>query len=151
MIIIAEKSFDANTSNFPGKRIFQERSLWVIPVKFSTNGISIIYNMLLDTGSQITTLDSDDAELITINDPERFTQASGAGGQTSLIPGEVDELCIGDITFGQSTIHIGELIPQFRQHNISGVLGANILNQMRITLDYPEQRLEMKKRFVPLQ
>ena len=150
MIIFAEKSFDGNSPNFPGKLIFQERSLWVIPVRFRMNSISMTYNMLLDTGSEITILNPDDAELIEINDPE-ILQGSGVGGQTSFVPGKVDELCIGDITFGQSTIHIGKLIPQFRQYDISGILGANILNQMIITLDYPEKRLEIKKRFVPSQ
>ena len=149
MIIVVEKFFGVDDTGFPGKLVFEERSLWVVPVEFSGEIISVTYNMLLDTGSEITTLHPDDADLIEPKYRDQDTSVTGASGKKSLRPGRVDGLSIGEITFTEPTIHIGKLIPQFRKYEISGVLGANILNQMKLSINYPAKRLEMSKRVSP--
>lgn len=133
---------------FEGDDNFNNLSLWIIPVTLINHQKRFNCNFLLDTGAQRTLIIPYVQEVLNISETNQFQRGIGVSGTSNYKIGEIDNLEIGSITLGSLQILIGELPQFFSKYKILGLLGADILKTLYITLDYPRQLLVIEKTIV---
>jgi hypothetical protein len=133
---------------FQGDRNLEDLFLWIIPVTVQFNDIRRTVNVLLDTGAQKTVFSTDLSELLDLPRNQSSIQGSGATGSSSYEITKLDRLEIGSILFGDTEILIGSLPKPFSKYYIDGILGGDILKELRVLIDYPQKTLKIEKSFI---
>jgi len=133
---------------FEGDKNFAKLSLWVIPITLTYCAKRLNVNFLLDTGAQQTVIVSDVQKLLNLPNTNKFQQGIGISGKLNYSLGEIDNLEIGSISLGSVTVLIGTLPPIYEKYNISGLLGADLLKMLCLTIDYPQKLLAIEKTIV---
>lgn len=117
-------------------------------VQVSVNG-STPTNFFIDTGGEGITLDRAFAEEVkaTIVGEYPGEYAGGKSGMTGY--GKIDELRLGNLTVSNIPISTLDLVPTshyvFHDMPISGVIGTGFLLRFLTTIDYPNQRLVLRR------
>ena len=122
---------------------FKKLSLWVIPVEIKGVNKILTYNLLLDTGAERTVLDPKVKEEVGIE----LKQGSKRSGGLIYQMADVD-IEIASIPLGNFEVLIGRLRMGIDRYNIDGLLGADVLKNLKVELNYPERLLEISKTFV---
>jgi hypothetical protein len=135
---------------FQGNRNLEDLFLWIIPVTVQFNDIRRTVNVLLDTGAQKTVFSPDLSEWLDLPKNQSSIQGSGATGSSSYGIAKLDGLEIGSILFGDTEILIGSLPKPFSKYYIDGILGGDILKELRVLIDYPRKTLKIEKSFISL-
>lgn len=133
---------------FEGDAIFDQLLLWVIPVIITNGEKTLTLKLLLDTGAQKTVVVPRVQQLLNIVESNKTQQGSGVSGNANYSVAEVDNLEIGSISLGSVELLIGAVPQPFAKYKISGLLGADILKMLCITLDYPQKLLVIEKTIV---
>lgn len=133
---------------FTSDEIFDRLCLWVIPVTMTNNQKKFTFNFLLDTGAQRSLIVPSVQKFLKISNTGESQVGSGVSGNTSYSEGEVDNLEIASIALGNVNILIGNLPQPFTTYKIYGLLGADILKMLCVTIDYPEKKLVIEKTVV---
>lgn len=135
---------------FQGDRNLENLFLWIIPVTVHFNDIRRTVNVLLDTGAQRTVFSPDLSEFLSLPKHQPSIQGSGVTGSSEYSPAKLDRLEIGSIVFGDTEVLIGSLPKIFSPYYIDGILGGDILKELRVIIDYPRRTLTIEKSFISL-
>lgn len=135
--------------NLRGIETFEEMKLCVIPVNIEGDKDKKIFDLLIDTGAEITFLIQPIADLIGI-EIQGSIKGQGTGGKSKLQQGIVKNLEIGNeteekISLGACRVAIGKLPNKFLEYSIVGLLGAEAIQQLCLKIDYPYKYLELLK------
>lgn len=100
-----------------------------------------INNILLDTGSATTVFSADIvARVGIVPEPGDVLQTiQGVGGIEIIYERQVNELLIGDRTIRNLVIEVGGMDYGF---DINGILGMNVLKQMKAIINLAKMKLE---------
>ena len=106
--------------------------------------------VLIDTGADMFVLDNEIAAAMGIKPISSMTGTFAGGKQAEVGFGRADSLKIGDVTLKSVPISI---LPTQRfskgfaggQYTIGGILGTGVLKQFLATLDYPGERLVLRR------
>jgi hypothetical protein len=141
---------------FAGDPSFEDLKLCVIPVFVEGTKGKQTFSFLVDTGSSVTVLNSYVAGAIGVELQEAVV-GQGVGGssrnhrvlvrdigirQLQEVEGKKVE---GMISLGPSRILTGALPNKFSDYSILGILGADIIQDICLRIDYPERYLELSK------
>lgn len=119
--------------------VFDQGSL-MVPVKLE----GIRARMLIDTGSERTTMDPFVANLLKLPDnPTHLTRLTGVGGATEARRDVVlPELSIGDVTFNAVSLALVDS-PPIKGPPISGLLGSDLLLPLDLDFDFIDGTLAL--------
>ncbi len=124
---------------------FRQLNLWVIPVAITGGQRTITFDLLLDTGAQRTVLSFDVKDLVGgVEETGDTVRGSGMSNSSQYPIGRVRNLEIGLIALGSLDILLGSLPNPFKRKDIDGVLGADVLCQLHLNMDYPEGLLVIR-------
>jgi predicted aspartyl protease len=135
---------------FQGDRNLEDLLLWIIPVTVQFNDIRRSVNVLLDTGAQKTVFSPDLSEWLDLPENQSSIQGSGATGSSSYEIAKIDRLEIGSILFSETEVLFGSLPGVSSKYYIDGILGGDILKELKVILDYPQKTLKLEKLFISL-
>ena len=103
------------------------------------------FDLVLDTGAQVTVLDPRVAEEIGARDTGKVTQIVGVGSrvmQASIA--EVDQIALGQAKVKDLPITL-KSIPALKQYGVVGLLGQDFLNHFVVNLDAANNRLTLTR------
>jgi len=100
------------------------------------------YSMLLDTGAGITVIDKPAAEALRLP-PGESMNLLGISGQGESAVATLDSLQIGDVTLNGVQVAVTDLgiIRLLGGSSFGGIIGFNVLNRFRMTVDYHRRQL----------
>ena len=142
---------EANSSRFRfnlDNPSFNELGLILLPVMIEGSSEKKIFDLLLDTGAEISLLSYDIAEIIDVP-MVGVRKVNGVGyggvgvGKVFARRGIVRNIQIGGISLGYTEVILGELPTKFHRYNILGILGAKALQNVCLKIDYPKKVLEI--------
>jgi predicted aspartyl protease len=104
------------------------------------------FQFALDTGASRTMVS---LELARKLDIPMFDDSpgTGGGGQMKILAGKVSSLAVGGAAVRDHAIGAGEFLNMLSKAvgtELDGVLGYNFLNQFKVTINYPDSRLELR-------
>jgi predicted aspartyl protease len=135
---------------FQGDRNLEDLFLWIIPVTVQFNDIRRTVNVLLDTGAQKTIFSQDLLEFLDLPRNQPSVRGSGVTGSSLYSVVSLDKLEIGSILFGDRDVLIGSLPKPYSKYYIDGILGGDILKELRVLIDYPQETLKIERSFISL-
>lgn len=139
---------------FAGDPSFEELKLCVIPVFVEGTKSKQTFSFLVDTGSSVTVINSHAAEIIGVV-LQDIVIGQGVGGRSKNCRAIVKDIGIkqckemegeeveGKISLGTSRVLVGQLPEKFRDYCILGILGADIIQEICLKIDYPKKYLEL--------
>lgn len=136
---------------------FEELKLCVIPVILEGIKTKQVFDLLVDTGSEITVLNENVANIIGVEMNEGSIGTQGISGKSKLRRGRVKNIEIvqrkevegkeveGRISLGFSNVMVGKLLGKFADYSILGILGAETIQEICLKIDYPRKYLELSQ------
>ena len=129
---------------FVGDATFDKLKLWVIPVTTKFEERSHIFNLLVDTGAQRTVIDTTVSKIIGLKVDSESVEGIGVTGKERYFSAKVN-LEIGSISFLDQNVLVGSLPGICSRYEISGILGADVLQSLYLKIDYPKKLLEIER------
>ncbi len=129
---------------FVGDATFDKLKLWVIPVTTKFEERSHIFNLLVDTGAQRTVIDTTVSKIIGLKVDSESVEGIGVTGKERYFSAKVN-LEIGSISFLDQNVLVGSLPGICSRYEISGILGADVLQLLYLKIDYPKKLLEIER------
>lgn len=133
---------------FKGNRTFEELKLCVIPVCIEGEKGKQIFDLLIDTGAQITVLTQFVANIIGI-EAKGSIKGQGVGGTSEnkqgIVKIEIGKGTGESISLGDCRVAIGRLPEKCSEYKIAGLLGAETVQEICLKIDYPSKYLELLK------
>lgn len=124
-----------------------------LPIRFSQREIFVEvklngrdYLMMLDTGAGITVIDQPVAEALHLP-PGESMNVLGASGQGAASITRLASLQIGSVHLRDVQVAVTDLglIRLIGGSRLGGILGFNVLNRFRVTIDYHRRTLTLEK------
>jgi hypothetical protein len=123
---------------------FNELGLIILPVMIESSSRKQVFDLLLDTGAQISFLSKFLAEIIDLETMGAvYVQGVGINGTGNFNRGVVKNIQIGEISLGNTEVVFGDLPTKFSKYNILGILGSKTLQNVCLKIDYPKKILEI--------
>lgn len=142
------KEYPTLQYKFKGNKTFEELKLCVIPVYIEGEKKRQLFDLLVDTGAQITFLNQFVANIIGI-ETNGTVRGQGIGGASDnkqgIVKIEIGSAAGGSIPLGDCRVAIGRLPEQCSKYNIVGLLGAEAVQEICLKIDYPSKYLELFK------
>lgn len=133
---------------FKGNKTFEELKFCVIPVCIEGENNKQIFDLLIDTGAQITFLKPFVANIIGI-ETKGSIKGQGVGGTSDnkqgIVKIEIGKGAGESIFLGDCRVAIGQLPGKFSEYGIAGLLGAETFQEICLKIDYPSKYLELLK------
>lgn len=130
---------------FVGDATFDKLKLWVIPVTIKFEERSHTFNLLVDTGAQRTLIDTVVSKIIGLEVGLKPVKGIGLTGKDRYLSAKVN-LEIGSISFLDQNVLVGSSLPGiYNRYEISGILGADVLQLLYLKIDYPKKLLEIER------
>lgn len=129
-------------------RTFNELKLCVIPIAIEGEISKQIFDLLIDTGAEVTVLTREAAQIIGLSITGSL-KAEGAGGTSRYTQGIVKNIEIGQqLSLGASRVAVGQLPNKFINYNILGILGAETIQEICLKVNYQRKYLEFSQESV---
>ncbi len=130
---------------FVGDATFDKLKLWVIPVTTKFEERSHIFNLLVDTGAQRTVINTAVSEILGLKVGSESVEGIGVTGKDRYFSAKLN-LEIGSISFLDQNVLVGSSLPGiYNRYEISGILGADVLQLLYLKIDYPKKLLEIER------
>jgi hypothetical protein len=142
------KTYQALQYKLKGNRTFEELKLCTIPVCIQGERNKQTFDLLVDTGAQITVLSQLVANIIGV-ETNSLIKSQGIGGASEhrqgIVKIEIGRGTGGSISLGDCRVAIGQLSTKFSEYQILGILGAEAVQEICLKIDYPAKYLELIK------
>jgi hypothetical protein len=135
---------------FQGDHNLERLSMWVIAVTVEFNDNRRKVSVLLDTGAQRTVFHPDLLDFLDLPTSQSSVRGSGVTGSSRYRTARLDRLEIGSILFSETEVLFGSLPGVSSKYYIDGILGGDILKELKVILDYPQKTLKLEKLFISL-
>ena len=135
---------------FQGDHNLERLSMWVIAVTVEFNDNRRKVSVLLDTGAQRTVFHPDLLDFLDLPTSQSSVRGSGATGSSRYRTARLDRLEIGSILFSETEVFFGSIPGVSSKYYIDGMLGGDILKELKVILDYPQKTLKLEKLFISL-
>lgn len=119
-----------------------------VTVEFNDNRRKV--SVLLDTGAQRTVFHPDLLDFLDLPTSQSSVRGSGVTGSSRYRTARLDRLEIGSILFSETEVLFGALPGVSSKYYIDGILGGDILKELKVILDYPQKTLKLEKLFISL-
>ena len=136
-------------------RNFEELNLCVIPVYLEGENNSQYFDMLVDTGAEYTMVTPYIAKIIGIQSNGDSIKGRGVVGKAQYKKGIIKNIEIRQIISEQEELNrislkssvaaIGKLSGKFNEYNIQGILGAEALQKICLTIDYCQKYIQFSQ------
>jgi len=132
---------------FVGDITFENIGLWLVPttIRNDQEGIQHTYNLLLDTGAERTVITPLVKEYLSLVEVEQNSTTGVMTSGISRYSTVVVNLEIASIPLSDKSILVGSLPGILSTYKIDGLLGADILRQLSLKIDYPESLLTIRR------
>lgn len=136
---------------------FEGLKLCVIPVLIEGTRGRQAFDLLVDTGAEVTVLSEYVAKIVGVDLQRGSVGSQGIGGRSQCQRGMVENIEImqkmeldgqeieGKISLGRSKVMVGQLSGKFSEYSILGILGAETIQEICLKIDYPKKYLEFSK------
>jgi predicted aspartyl protease len=144
-LVPASQSRDGNGDHpvpIPFRLAAPSNPLVVVPAFVNGEGP---FDFVLDTGASRTVFAPEIASRLGIQTGAEKA-GTGAGGQVRMVPGKVNVLAVGDASVQDLAIVVGDfmnMISTAAEAKLDGIVGYNFLNRFHVTIDYPQNQLEL--------
>ncbi|MBW4652036.1 MAG: aspartyl protease family protein [Kaiparowitsia implicata GSE-PSE-MK54-09C] len=136
---------------------FEGLKLCVVPVLIEGKKGRQAFDLLIDTGAEVTVLSEYVAKIVGVELQRGSVIGQGVGSRSQYQRGMVENIEImqkmepdgqevqGKISLGRSKVAIGKLSEKFSEYSILGILGAETIQELCLKIDYPKKYLEFSK------
>jgi predicted aspartyl protease len=136
---------------------FEGLKLCVVPVLIEGTKGKQAFDLLVDTGAEVTVLSEYVAKIVGVESQRSSVMGQGIGSRSQYQRGMVENIEImqkmeldgqeieGKISLGRSKVAIGQLSGKFSEYSILGILGAETIQEICLKIDYPKKYLEFSK------
>lgn len=130
---------------FVGDATLDSINLWVIPIAVKFEERRHYFDFLLDTGAQRTVLTPWVKQIMKLEvSIDGSTLAVSATGHSRYAETTIS-LEIGAINIIDTDVLVGSLPELFRDYEIAGILGADVLKLLFLKINYLEKLLEIER------
>ncbi|NEZ61690.1 hypothetical protein D0962_02670 [Leptolyngbyaceae cyanobacterium CCMR0082] len=129
--------------------VFRELNLCVIPISIQVGDALKFYDFLVDTGASQTAVTTSVIEELGIVEGTNVLVSDATTTSRGWRMAQIDRLSIGEMFFPRlNIIYINKFSSPFSKYKIDGCLGADVLKETHLKIDYLMPLLEMAKKIV---
>jgi predicted aspartyl protease len=104
------------------------------------------YRFALDTGAGMTIVSQELAQKLRLSQGEQVPM-HGAGGPATGFLAQLASIAFGNVALGDVTVVAADVFASLRKPvggDLDGIIGHNVMQQFRVTIDYPMKRLRFE-------